>query len=140
MDTKVNFYTLGRDIAIKKKFPSKSLFSSVQSEKDLDYRSLLNDMENLYKYLVNEYEKNPELVPLSSSWILDNYYILSQQEPVFSGTFKPRILKRLPLSEYDRVYFQIYYITIKYLEACSYNFSEDTLIPFLRVIKNISPI
>lgn len=140
MDTKVNFYTLGRDIAIKKKFPSKSLFSSVQSEKDLDYRSLLNDMENLYKYLVNEYEKNPELVPLSSSWILDNYYILSQQEPVFSGTFKPRILKRLPLSEYDRVYFQIYYITIKYLEACSYNFSEDTLIPFLKGYQKIYPL
>jgi hypothetical protein len=53
MENKVNFYTLGRDIAIKKKFPSKRLFSQFNSGKELDYKSLIENIDSLYSYLVN---------------------------------------------------------------------------------------
>lgn len=59
MENKVNFYTLGRDIAIKKKFPSKRLFSKFNTAKELDYKSLIENIDSLYSYLVNEYEKKP---------------------------------------------------------------------------------
>ena len=140
METKVNFYTLGRDIAIKKKFPSKSLFTNFKSNKELDYKTLIENIDSLYSYFVKESEKNPEIVPLSSSWILDNYYLINQQSAVFSETFKPRILKKLPLSEYDDIYFQIHYIAKKYLEASAYNFSEETLTPFLKGYQKIYPL
>ena len=140
MESRPNFYTLGRDIAIKKKFPSKRIFSSFKSGNELDYKSLLVDINDLYSYLVTEYEKNPEIVPLSSSWILDNYYIISQQSTVFSETFKPRIMKKLPLSEYDGIYYQIHYIAKKYLEYTSSEFSEETLIPFLKGYQKIYPL
>ncbi|MBW6442082.1 DUF3131 domain-containing protein, partial [Patescibacteria group bacterium] len=78
--------------------------------------------------------------PLSSSWILDNYYLISQQSAVLSETFKPKILKKLPLSEYDDVYFQIHYIAKKYLELSSCDFTEETLIPFLKGYQKIYPL
>jgi cyclic beta-1,2-glucan synthetase len=140
MENKVNFYTLGRDIAIKKKFPSKRLFSQFNSGKELDYKSLIENIDSLYSYLVNEFEKNPEIVPLSSSWILDNYYLINQQSTVFSDTFKPKILHKLPLSEYDEIYFQIHYIAIKYLESAVFDFSDETLTPFLKGYQKIYPL
>jgi cyclic beta-1,2-glucan synthetase len=140
MQTKVNFYALGRDIAIKRKFPSKKLFSSFKPNEELRYRELFDEINELYSYLVEEFESNPEIVPLSSSWILDNYYLISQQSAVLTETFKPKILKKLPLSEYDHVYFQIHYIAKKYLEAVVYDFSEETLIPFLKGYQKIYPL
>jgi hypothetical protein len=140
MDGKINFYTLGRDVAIKRKIPSKRLFSTFQISRNLDYKSLLENIDDLYSYLVTEYEKNLETVPLSASWILDNYYLINQQSAVFSETFKSSILSKLPLSEYDKVYFQIHYIAKKYLEAVSYNFSEETLVPFLKGYQKIYPL
>ncbi|MBW6442060.1 hypothetical protein K0B04_04135, partial [Patescibacteria group bacterium] len=76
MEKRINFYTLGRDIAIKKKFPSKKLFSTFNPNKELNYKDLFDEINDLYSYLVKEFEKNPEIVPLSSSWILDNYYLI----------------------------------------------------------------
>ena len=140
MENKVNFYTLGRDIAIKKKFPSKRLFSKFNPDQQLDYKSLIENIDSMYSYLVKEFEKNPEIVPLSSSWILDNYYLINQQSSYFSDTFKPKILNKLPLSEYDGVYFQIHYIAKKYLESSVYEFSEETLIPFLKGYQKIYPL
>ena len=140
MDGKINFYTLGRDVAIKRKIPSKRLFSTFQISRNLDYKSLLENIDDLYSYLVTEYEKNLETVPLSASWILDNYYLINQQSAVFPETFKSSILSKLPLSEYDKVYFQIHYIAKKYLEAVSYNFSEETLVPFLKGYQKIYPL
>ena len=140
MENKVNFYTLGRDIAIKKKFPSKRLFSKFNFDRQLDYKSLIENIDSLYSYLVIEFEKNPEIVPLSSSWILDNYYLINQQSSYFSETFKPKILNKLPLSEYSKIYFQIHYIARKYLEASIYEFSEETLIPFLKGYQKIYPL
>ena len=103
MNNKINFYTLGRDLAIKKKFPSKKLFSLFVSKKELDYKSLFTGINELYTYLVVEYEENPEIVPLSTSWILDNYYLISQQSVIFKESFKQRILKKLPLSKYEDI-------------------------------------
>ncbi|HOD01428.1 MAG TPA: glucoamylase family protein [bacterium] len=140
MDNKINFYTLGRDIAIKRKIPSKKFLSVFQLKVTLDYKNLLENISDLYSYLVKEYEKNPEVVPLSASWILDNYYLINQQSTVFSETFKSKILAKLPLSEYDKFYFQIHYIAKKYLEAASYNFSEETLVPFLKGYQKIYPL
>lgn len=140
MQSRVNFYALGRDIAIKRKFPSKKLFSSFKPNEELKYKELFGEINDLYSYLVKEYEKNPEIVPLSSSWILDNYYLISQQSSVLSDTFKPKILKKLPLYEEDRIYFQIHLIAKEYLEAVVYDFSEETLIPFLKGYQKIYPL
>ena len=82
MNNKINFYTLGRDLAIKKKFPSKRLFSLFKLHRELDYKSLFIGINDLYAYLVVEYEKNPQAVPLSTFWILDNYYLISQQSVI----------------------------------------------------------
>ena len=140
MDNKNTFYTLGRDLAIKKKFPPKRIFPLIRKHSDLDYKTLYSRFGNLYAYLVSEYEKNPEIVPLAASWILDNYYLVSQQYVLFEKTFKTKLLKKLPLSEYDRVYYQIHYIAKKYLEATNCSFSEETLIPFLRGYQKIYPL
>ena len=140
MNNKINFYTLGRDLAIKKKFPSKKLFSLFVSKKELDYKSQFTGINDLYTYLVVEYEKNPEIVPLSTSWILDNYYLISQQSVIFKEAFKPRILKKLPLSKYEDIYFQIHYISKKYLEITNCEFSEETLTPFLKGYQKIYPL
>ncbi len=140
MNNKINFYTLGRDLSIKKKFPSKRLFSLFKSNEELDYKSLFIGINDLYTYLVVEYEKNPEIVPLSASWILDNYYLISQQSVIFKDTFKPKILKKLPLVEYENIYFQVHYIAKKYLEITSCEFSQESLIPFLKGYQKIYPL
>lgn len=135
-----DYYSYGRNLAIRKKFHASKRINFLEFQKKFDYEKLTSNIHKLYNFIVSEQLTNNDVVPPAASWILDNYYLITQELTAFKKFFKKKILSELPLSKLDETSFQVHIIAKKYLEATEYIYNNDNLIQLINGYQKIYPL